>query len=221
MMRSPLTAALCLLTLVGTGGLFRLPALAGNTTFSDVEIFPPARSSVGSAPTAPDCPTTRPVVLKDVPQQKDGKQHWAKRSVQRLSECPDPSQQQLKAMPTEVQVAGKRYRLEAFIWQDFMPQLTSQMMAKPKPMMASLKVKALQGSVPTALTIDRFWVIQGSQQWSRKAQEIRRQEGILELVDRSGPQWSPETSVEVIVQLRHRNGELRWLRTTTTIQKVM
>jgi hypothetical protein len=188
-----------------------MPALGGDTSLSDVEIYPP-RGSYNAVPTAPDCPNPKPTTLKDLP-----KQHWAKRSVQHLSECSEPNLQQLKQMPTEVQITGRRYRLEAYVWQDFMPSVSPTR----KPMMASLKVQAFAGQVPAALTVDRFWIIQGSQQWPEKVTETRRQDGMLEIVSRTGPQWQPGSEVEAIVQLRHRNGEIRWLRTKTVIQKTM
>ncbi|MBI2773668.1 MAG: hypothetical protein HYX56_04145 [Chloroflexi bacterium] len=108
-----------------------------------------------------------------------------------------------RAAPFRVTIAGRAYRIEAYVWRDFMP------ISPPdgKPMIASIKAIAEDGApFPTTITADRVWVY-GSATWESAPTEVRRSpEGgappsQIEVVARDGRKWDPGTKVDVTLRL--------------------
>lgn len=148
------------------------------------------------------------------------KNHWAYDAVTKLSSCQtnhqtsvpisstpisSPPITQLKAVPTQIIIAGRSYKIEAFVWRDFMP------ISPPdgKPMIASIKLIAEDGnSVPSNLIPDKLWIIKtdDEQVWETNfTDEPRFSQGMVEIVARNGPKWEPDTDIDVVVQLSDGN----------------
>jgi hypothetical protein len=104
---------------------------------------------------------------------------------------------------------GIEYRLEAFIWRDFMPICERS----GRPMIASLKIKTIGSSqFPIDVTADLAWFILGTgeqaQIWETPiVEEGSRQSDIgcnyIKVMARNGPKWEPHVNIEVVVQLRN------------------
>ena len=137
------------------------------------------------------------------------KNHWAYDAVTKLSSCQANNQMssisELQAAPTQITIAGRSYKIEAFVWRDFMP------ISPPdgKPMIASIKLIAEDGnSVPSNLVPDKLWVIKtdDKQVWEINFTDPPRLSGAtVEIVARNGPKWEPNTDIGVVVQLSDGN----------------
>ena len=134
------------------------------------------------------------------------KNHWAYDAVTKLSSCQANNQisksiSELQAAPTQITIAGRSYKIEAFVWRDFMP------ISPPdgKSMIASIKLIAEDGnSVPSNLVPDKLWVIKtdDEQVWEINFTDPPRLSGgTVEIVARNGPKWEPGTDIDVVVQL--------------------
>lgn len=160
------------------------------------------------------------------------KNHWAYDAVTKLSLCQknnqtstpisspsisspsisSPSMTQLRAAPTQIIIAGRSYKIEAFIWRDFMP------ISPPdgKPMIASIKLIAEDGnSVPSNLVPEKLWALKSDDEevWETNfTDEPRFSEGMVEIVARNGPKWEPDTEIDVVVQLSDGENKTYLLR---------
>lgn len=118
----------------------------------------------------------------------------------------------LTEVPTSVVIDGKLLTLRASLWRDFQP------ISPPdgKPMIAALQIQTADGSgVPATVTADTVWLVLATDVWSGAAREERPRGDtapIYEVVARDGPKWNPGALVDVIVQLRDRNGGVSRLR---------
>ena len=151
------------------------------------------------------------------------KDHWAYDAVTKLSSCQANNQvstpiSELQAAPTQISIAGRSYKIEAFVWRDFMP------ISPPdgKPMIANIQLKAEDGrSVPSNLVPDKLWVINTENQevWETNLTDEPRFSGkIVEIVARNGPKWEPNTDIDVVVQLSDGGNKTYLLRSPS--QKV-
>ena len=151
------------------------------------------------------------------------KDHWAYDAVTKLSSCQANSQvsipvTKLQAAPTQISIAGRSYKIEAFVWRDFMP------ISPPdgKPMIANIKLVAEDGnSVPSNLIPDKLWVIKTDDQqvWEINFTDPPRLSGgTVEIVARNGPKWEPGTDIDVVVQLSDGGNKTYLLRSPS--QKV-
>jgi hypothetical protein len=125
---------------------------------------------------------------------------------------PSPLPSDLATAPTRVVLAGKTLVLDASLWRDFMP------ISPPdgKPLTAVLQVRAEDGSpVPTTVSADMAWVLNGADKWSTVPREERSRTEmapLYELVARDGPKWGPGVNVDVVVRLHDQGGRDSFLR---------
>ncbi len=126
--------------------------------------------------------------------------------LQRQSSQPDdiavlPEMNALLSAPETVEIDGRQYVLETYLWRDFMP------ISPPggKPLMASIRVTATdERAFPATLKVDRVWVVSDAQQvWETDLGGEARQPTAnqLETIARNGPKWEPGTTVDVIIRL--------------------
>ncbi len=122
--------------------------------------------------------------------------------------CPGPTVpsiplEELLSAPEQVAVGGRTFRLETFLWRDFMP------VSPPggSALMAVLEITAndLQ-PFPADLGSDRLWVINGSEVWETDfSGENRPRDQAhphqLEKLAGGGPKWETGIEVEVVVRL--------------------
>ncbi|MFX0181436.1 MAG: hypothetical protein ACFE95_00030 [Candidatus Hodarchaeota archaeon] len=106
----------------------------------------------------------------------------------------------LNAAPEQVSVENRMYRLETYLWRDFMP------ISPPdgKPLIAVVKVLPNDSlKFPANIDADHLWVVNGQEIWSTSFsdEEVPQDEYILEKIARDGPKWDPGISVDVIVRL--------------------
>ncbi len=158
------------------------------------------------------------------------KNHWADNAVIKLSSCQQVTSNKasaptssatitkLQAAPTQITILGRSYKIEAFVWRDFMP------ISPPdgKPMIASIKLIAEDGnSVPSNLIPDKLWVIKTDSKeiWETSFTDEPRFSGeTVEMVARNGPKWKPDTDIDVVVQLSDDGNKTYLLRSQS--QKV-
>jgi hypothetical protein len=116
----------------------------------------------------------------------------------------------LLAVPTTVTADGKSLTLNAVLWRDFFPP---NPLPDGGPMVSVVRVQTSDGSaVPTTVTADMIWLVNGTEVWSAVPRQERTREDAApsyEVVARDGPKWQPGTSVDVIVRLRTRAGVVR------------
>lgn len=123
-----------------------------------------------------------------------------------------PDMNALLSAPETVEIDGRQYVLETYLWRDFMP------ISPPggKPLMASIRVSAKdERAFPAGLKVDRLWVVSDAQQvWETELGDDVRQPSAsqLETVARNGPKWEPGTSVDVVIRLLDGNNRSYLLR---------
>jgi hypothetical protein len=109
----------------------------------------------------------------------------------------------LISSPEQIEVDGRKYILETYLWRDFMP------ISPPdgKPLIALIRVTALDlMPFPATLDADRLWVINGQQVWetefsNEELPENPNRRHQLEKIARSGPKWGPGLYVDVVVRI--------------------
>jgi len=106
--------------------------------------------------------------------------------------------------PPLVTVDGVSFRLDTFLWRDFMP------ISPPdgKPLVAVLRILTTDGSsIPASVAADSVWVYNGSEVWATAVvEEQPRNNSYFEVVAREGPKWGPGIEVDVVVRLRDGAG---------------
>jgi hypothetical protein len=123
----------------------------------------------------------------------------------------DPSSTSLEDAPSRVTIAGSEFRLEAYLWRDFMP------LSPPsgKPLIAVLRILTTDGAhIPEGIKADQVAIIHQGEVWSApvKQEQPGTEPGVLEVVARDGPMWSPGVKVDVVVRLRDSGSRIYWLR---------
>ena len=114
----------------------------------------------------------------------------------------------LASAPDRAQVDGREYTLAVNAWRDFQP------VAPPNGQPLVVVVKASPSDtmpLPSALAIDRVWVLNGKEQWSSAPEPATREPAAsrLETAVRGGPKWGPGIKVDVVVRLKQ--GKQTWL----------
>lgn len=125
---------------------------------------------------------------------------------------------ELRQVPTSSgTLAGFTYRVESYLWRDFMPTVGGS--PSGSPLMAALEVTVNDdtASFPASVTVDRLWVVNGEQVWETRPREEqpRGADGhpeTLSVMAREGPRWGPGIAVDVVVRLRAANGAVLLLR---------
>ena len=127
------------------------------------------------------------------------------------SDIPVLSVEVLQLAPRELNLLDQEYKLETFLWRDFMP------VSPPdgKPMIALIKVIE-KNEVPIAsdLELKYLWMINGQEIWSTKFTEETplSPDNELHRIAREGPQWDPGIEVDVVVGLTRGDGSMKLLR---------
>lgn len=137
------------------------------------------------------------------------------------SEPPAPAGEDAAALrqaPTQsAPLAGFSYRLETYLWRDFMPGPDTGPDGKPLIAVARVTVVDDTAAFPAGVTVDRMWIVNGNEVWQTvpREEQPRGSSGkveTIEVVGREGPRWGPGITVDVIVRLRGPGGATTLLR---------
>jgi hypothetical protein len=119
---------------------------------------------------------------------------------------------QLNSAKNPITIAGRSYKLESYIWRDSMPSIDGA----NKGMIASIRLIAVDKQpLPPTLLPDKLWVIRNQDKaiWATNfTDEPRPNNDTLEMVARSGPQWQPGSSIDVVVRVKDEKGKTYLLR---------
>ncbi len=121
----------------------------------------------------------------------------------KLFESPVPSIQDLLAAPEQIEIDGREYILETYLWRDFMP------ISPPdgKPLIALIWVTAINSlEFSSSIDANRLWIINDELLWEtgfsgEERPDNSNREHQLEKVAREGPKWGPQIQVEVVVRV--------------------
>lgn len=99
----------------------------------------------------------------------------------------------------QIIIDGRIYRLETYLWRDFMPGSPSG----GTPLIAVVKVIPNDTlPFPSNVDTDHIWVINGEEIWSSElSEENTPQENHLEKIARNGPKWETGITVDVVIQV--------------------
>jgi hypothetical protein len=111
----------------------------------------------------------------------------------------EPTIAELRAAPTVATISGTRIELQAYLWRNFQPTVG--------PSRTGLNVIVRLSDVPTAVTIDRVWVVVGEQVWGTTPERLP---GTAEWTARDGPTWDAGVAVDAVARLRALDGTM-WL----------
>jgi hypothetical protein len=125
-----------------------------------------------------------------------------------------PTLRQLQTMPGSVQIGDRTYRLELYLWRDFMP-ITPK---GGRPLQTQIKLIG-DGAIPKdEPTIDGIWIIQGGRSWRSTQFDVpQRGQERIETTARTGPKLAAQSNVDVVVQIHDRIGKRYWLRAANQI----
>ncbi len=135
--------------------------------------------------------------------------------------CDSPFSIDLKALetllsaPEQIQIGSRLYRLETYLWRDFMPSCPPD----GQPMIASIRVTAIdQLPFPGTVDADNLWIINGQEVWETEfsdeeiPQDSNRRHQLVKIA-RDGPKWGPGIYVDVVVKVKdHANFRTYLLR---------
>lgn len=129
----------------------------------------------------------------------------------------------LASVPDTVRVAANRLVLDAYVWRNFMPAVGRDYPRRLNAIAQARDVDSVAASPGTSL--DHIWILLGSDWWSAEfTSEDRPPTPAYELerVARCGPEWPPDSLVDVIVRLRLSPDSTALLRRTgVTIEAPM
>lgn len=117
----------------------------------------------------------------------------------------------LLSAPEQVEIDGRKYLLETYMWRDFMPIVPPD----GRSLIALIWVTAIDSlQFPSWLDANRLWVIKDKELWETKfSNEARpRYPYKLEKIARDGPKWSPKIQVDVVVRLVDRENRTYLLK---------
>ena len=122
-----------------------------------------------------------------------------------------------QAPTTSAPLAGFTYRLETYLWRDFMPGPDVGPNGKPLIAVARVTVVDDTAAFPAAVTVDRMWIVNDGEIWETvpREEQPRGSSGkveTIEVVGRDGPRWGPGITVDVVVRLRGPGGASTLLR---------
>jgi hypothetical protein len=103
--------------------------------------------------------------------------------------------------PRNITIAGRVFRLETYLWRDFMP------MNPPSgsKMLASIKLVSADGKpIPSGVSLDTAWIEKSaSEVWHVTFTNESRPSypNAIERMGRQGPTWGPGIDVDVVVRV--------------------
>lgn len=110
----------------------------------------------------------------------------------------------LLSAPEQIEIDGRKYVLETYMWRDFMPITPPD----GKPLIAIIWVTATDSlKFPSSVDADWLWVIKDKKLWRTRFSNKQRRaydDYKLEKVARDGPKWGPKIQVDVVVRLVDR-----------------
>lgn len=121
--------------------------------------------------------------------------------------------------PLQIEIDGRQYTLETYLWRDFMPP------ANPggSDLMAVIDITAVD-KLPFPADIDssKLWVINGEEVWETAFSGESRPRDMahphqLEKYASGGPKWSTGIQVEVVVRVTSPPGKISLLRATKQV----
>ncbi|MGQ0765652.1 MAG: hypothetical protein ACT4OZ_08300 [Gemmatimonadota bacterium] len=126
----------------------------------------------------------------------------------------------LRAAATSITVDGDRWTLQVEAWRSFQPIVG----ADGDPLIV---VSRLTGSRPiSADVVGRrlHLILEAGEPWSGPASEEQTRDAqatTVEFVTRNGPNWSPGTAMDAILEFTTRSGEVQFIRAPrTTVLRV-
>jgi hypothetical protein len=120
----------------------------------------------------------------------------------------------LLTAPEQVEIDGRIYVLETYLWRDFMPGTAPG----GSDLMAVLRITAADSQpFPDDLDSDLLWIINGDAVWETEySGENRPRDGNhlhqLEKIARGGPRWETGIEVQVVVRMTTSDGRSHLLR---------
>ncbi len=121
----------------------------------------------------------------------------------------------LKA-PLSVEINGRQFKLETYVWRDMMPSTDPG----GSLLIVAAYLTAVDGQpFPAEIDGTRVWVINGDKVWETTfAEEARPRDSThlnqLEKIARGGPKWDVGIQVEVVVRITVSTAAPRLLRAT-------
>ena len=124
--------------------------------------------------------------------------------------------EELRAAPDVALLGGQEYKLETYLWRDFMPTPGAAPVSGGPPLTALVQVVEQHNRpVPSDLKIESLWILNGQEVWaSTPADESSPPlpENEIERISRGGPTWETGIVVDAVVGLRQGDGTLVLLR---------
>jgi hypothetical protein len=119
--------------------------------------------------------------------------------------------ERLRAVRTALEMDGATLRLSSSLWRDFM-----HADGDGQALTGVIKVEAADGGpLPEGLSIASVWLTTGDEIWKPDDLEPRGSAGgtsELEVIARGGPEWRPNTLVDVVARIEDGDGVRRNLR---------
>ncbi len=132
----------------------------------------------------------------------------------KLFESSGPSIQDLLAAPEQIEIDGREYILETYLWRDFMPPTPPD----GRPLIALIWVTAIDSlPFPPSIDANRLYIVNDELLWetafsSEDRPDNPNREHQLEKIAREGPKWGPNIQVEVIVSVVDGENNIYLLR---------
>lgn len=137
----------------------------------------------------------------------------------KLFESSGPSIQELLDAPEQIEINGREYILETYLWRDFMPPSPPD----GQPLIALIWVTAVDSlPFPSSIDANRLYIVNDELLWETSfSGEARPQnpnrEHQLEKIAREGPKWGPGIQVEVIVRVVDERFNIYLLRASNQL----
>lgn len=131
-----------------------------------------------------------------------------------LFESTGSSTQDLLEAPKQIEIDGREYILETYLWRDFMPICPPD----GQPLIALIRVTAIDSlPFPSSINADRLWIVNDELVWETEFSDEEllqnpNREHQLEKIARDGPKWGPNIQVEVIVRVIYEENNTYLLR---------
>lgn len=109
----------------------------------------------------------------------------------------------LKGSPQNLLIEGKTLTLQSELWRDFMPSVGKE----ERSLRAAVSISAgNDDALPANLSFNRLMVLKGDSIWVQTIGNSERSDNIrLKANTRGGPEWQPETTVDVVVEIKHND----------------
>lgn len=128
--------------------------------------------------------------------------------------APSVPLEKLREAALVIEIQGRQYTLETYLWRDFMPGGN----AGGSDLMAVIDITAVDKlPFPAEIDSSRLWVLKGEEVWETGFSEEQRppdQAHLYQLrkIARNGPRWDTGIQVEVVVKVTSLGGTSYLLR---------